>query len=213
MAVVPGAGVLPCPHGEGTSMIDSTAPAAGPPEVQGGTAALLDRIRRDWALAQPGLDPSPMLTYLLLDRLHAALERQVSRTYAPAGLNPATWDLLITLRRSAPPGGLSPTELSQLTAISGASITNRVGRLLVRGLVERHVSGEDRRSVRVRLTRRGRALADQLLPRHLDNERGIFSALGADEVRLLEQLAGTLLHSLETRDEAAPSTGGGGAAH
>ena len=167
------------------------------------TRALLERIRADWQEAKPGLDPSPMLTYLLIDRLHAALERRVNLTYAPSGLNPATWDLLVTLRRSAPPQGLTPTELAQLTAISGASITNRVGRLLERGLVERQVSDHDRRSSRVRLSAAGLALADELLPRHLDNERSIFGVLNAQEREALELLAGKLLASLE---EAAAET-------
>ena len=143
------------------------------PSVSGtgpSTAQLLERIRSDWGLARPGLDPAPMLTYLLLDRLHAAMQRRVSQTYESSGLNPATWDLLITLRRSAPPGGMTPTELSHLTAISGASMTNRVNRLLERGLIERQVSELDRRSSRIRLSVRGLALVDELLPRHLENE-------------------------------------------
>jgi len=166
------------------------------------TGALLERIRADWQVARPGLDPSPMLTYLLLDRLHAALERQVSQTYAPAGLNPATWDLLITLRRSAPPQGLTPTELAQLTAISGASITNRISRLLDKGLIERQLSEHDRRSSRIRLSPKGLALADDLLPRHLHTELHTFSALKAEEIAVLEELAAKLLSSLEE-----PATG------
>jgi DNA-binding MarR family transcriptional regulator len=161
------------------------------------TAQLLERIRSDWGQARPGLDPAPMLTYLLLDRLHAAMQRRVSRTYGSSGLNPATWDLLITLRRSAPPGGMTPTELSQLTAISGASMTNRVNRLLERGLIERQVSELDRRSSRIRLSARGRALADDLLPRHLENELDLFSALESSEIAMLESLAGKLLGVLE----------------
>ncbi len=161
------------------------------------TVQLLDRIRSDWGKARPGLDPAPMLTYLLIDRLHAAMQRRVSQTYEPSGLNPATWDLLITLRRSAPPGGMTPTELSQLTAISGASMTNRVNRLLERGLIERQVSELDRRSSRVRLSARGWALADELLPRHLENELDLFSALKASEIEVLEALAGKLLGVLE----------------
>ena len=161
------------------------------------TRQLLAQIRADWQQVRPDIDPSPMLTYLLLDRLHAALERQVSRTYAAAGLNPATWDLLITLRRSAPPQGLTPTELAGLTAISGASISNRISRLLERGLIERRVSEHDRRSSRVRLSAAGLALADMLLPRHLKNEQGIFAGLPPSEVVALETLAGRLLESLE----------------
>jgi len=161
------------------------------------TRQLLAQIRADWQQVRPDIDPSPMLTYLLLDRLHAALERQVSRTYAAAGLNPATWDLLITLRRSAPPQGLTPTELAGLTAISGASISNRISRLLERGLIERRVSEHDRRSSRVRLSAAGLALADTLLPRHLETEQGIFAGLPPSEVVALETLMGRLLESLE----------------
>lgn len=161
------------------------------------TRQLLAQIRADWQQVRPDINPSPMLTYLLLDRLHAALERQVSRTYAAAGLNPATWDLLITLRRSAPPQGLTPTELAGLTAISGASISNRISRLLERGLIERRVSEHDRRSSRVRLSAAGLALADTLLPRHLETEQGIFAGLAPSEVVALETLAGRLLESLE----------------
>jgi DNA-binding MarR family transcriptional regulator len=171
------------------------------PVLPDSTGALLARIRADWQAAKPGLDPSPMLIYLLIDRLHAALERQVNLTYAPSGLNPATWDLLITLRRSAPAQGLTPTELAQLTAISGASITNRIGRLLEKGLVDRQVSEHDRRSSRVRLSAAGLALADELLPRHLENEQGIFGVLDDSERETLAALAGKLLGSLETTGE------------
>lgn len=167
------------------------------PVAPASTHALLARIRQDWQETKPGIDPSPMLTYLLIDRLHTALERQVNSTYAPSGLNPATWDLLITLRRSAPPEGLTPTELAQLTAISGASITNRVGRLLEKGLVVRQASEHDRRSSRVKLSATGFALAEKLLPLHLENERRIFDVLQATEREALEVLAGKLLGALE----------------
>ncbi len=173
------------------------------------TRQLLAQIRADWRQVRPDIDPSPMLTYLLIDRLHAALERQVSRTYAPAGLNPATWDLLITLRRSAPPQGLTPTELAGLTAISGASISNRISRLLERGLIERQVSELDRRSSRVRLSAAGLALADSLLPRHLETEQGLFAGLPGSEVALLETLAGRLLESLEQANVSPGISAGG----
>lgn len=164
-----------------------------PPE----TPSLLERIRQDWAQVQPDLDPSPMLPLLLLGRLQTALVRQIETTYQVAGINPASWDLLLTLYRSAPPEGLTPTELSDLTAITGPSITNRVDRLVGRGLAERQASQSDRRSVRVRLTPAGRALVEELLPQHIANELKILSALTPEETRELERLALKLLGGLE----------------
>ncbi|MEF2278496.1 MarR family transcriptional regulator [Deinococcus sp. YIM 134068] len=168
------------------------------------TPDLLERIHQDWTQTRPEVDPGPMLTVLLLDRLHAALTRQIERTYAETGLNPAGWDLLLTLYRSAPPEGLTPTELSGLAAITGPSMTNRVDRLLSRGLVERRVSESDRRSVRVRLTPEGRSLVERLLPEHLANAERILSALDPAETRTLERLARRLLTGLEASGQPSP---------
>ncbi|MEW6420236.1 MAG: MarR family transcriptional regulator [Deinococcota bacterium] len=161
------------------------------------TSDLLKRIRQDWAQTQPDLNPSPMLALLLLGRLQSALIRQIGTTDQSAGINPAGWDLLLTLYRSAPPAGLTPTQLTDLTAISGPSITNRVDRLVQKGLAERQASESDRRSVRVRLTPAGRALGEELLPRHIENEARILAALTPAETQQLEHLALKLLTGLE----------------
>ncbi|GBF06257.1 MarR family transcriptional regulator [Deinococcus aerius] len=163
------------------------------------TPDFLNRLQEDWARVRPGLDPAPMLTVVLLGRLNAALGRQLERTYLPSGINAAGWDLLLTLYRSAPPEGLTPTQLSELAAITGPSMTNRVGRLVERGLAERRGGGGDRRSVRIRLTPEGRALVERLLPQHLANTARILSALGPGETETLRQLAGQLLGALEVQ--------------
>ena len=82
-------------------MTSTTKPAAPLPT----TSDLLERIRADWAQVRPDLDPQPMLTVLLLDRLHSALARRVEQTYLESDINASNWDLLLTLLRSAPPEG------------------------------------------------------------------------------------------------------------
>lgn len=161
------------------------------------TDPLLERIKTDWQRVHPDLDSRPMLMPIVLGRLQQALSRRVEATYRKHGLNPANWDLLLTLRRSAPAEGLTPGELTELTAVSGPSMTNRVDKLVDKGLVERNVSVHDRRSWRVRLTGRGRALVDELLPQHVENEARVLSALSAPEVRELERIALKLLRALE----------------
>lgn len=163
------------------------------------TPDFLNRIRDDWEQVRPDLDPDPMLAVVLLDRLNAALGRQIERTYLPSGINAAGWDLLLTLYRSAPPEGLTPTGLSDLAAITGPSMTNRIQRLAGKGLVERRGGEHDRRSVRVRLTREGRALVERLLPQHLATTAQILSVLGPGETQALQHLAAQLLVGLETQ--------------
>ncbi|TSA87409.1 MarR family transcriptional regulator [Deinococcus detaillensis] len=176
-------------------MTSTTAPA--PSSDLPTTARLLERIREDWAQLRPELDPQPMLTVLLLDRLHSALSRRIEQTYFESDINASNWDLLLTLLRSAPPEGLTPSELSQLSAISGASITNRVARLLDKKLVERVVSAQDRRSAQIRLTPTGRALTEKLLTPHVENETQVLSVLSQEEQRTLERLALKLVSHLE----------------
>lgn len=172
------------------------------------TPDFLTRLRQDWARVSPGLDPQPMLTLVLLGRLHAALGRELEGSYRARGLNAAGWDLLLTLYRSAPPEGLTPTGLSELAAITGPSMTNRIQRLVALGLVERQAGERDRRSVHVRLTAQGRALVEELLPRHLATSARVLAALDPAQAHLLRQLAGQLLAGLEAcgADEALAPT-------
>ncbi len=148
-----------------------------------------------------------MLLMVTLSRLHSALSRQIERTHLPSGINAASWDLLVTLYRSAPPPGLTPKQLTELTAITGPSMTNRIDRLLAKGLVERQACPDDRRSFRVRLTAAGRTLVEALLTPHLANERHILSVLTPEETQELERLALKLLVHLESAAfrEVAPA--------
>ncbi|CAM3851043.1 MarR family winged helix-turn-helix transcriptional regulator [Deinococcus frigens] len=174
-------------------------PAATPEQakVLKDTATLLDRIGQDWRRMRPDLDASPMLTGLLLGRLGSAFARHVEQTYSAEGINSSNWDLLLTLLRSAPPQGLTHTELSELTAISGPSMTNRVTRLLDKQLVERVVSAKDRRSALVRLTPTGRALVERLLPQHIEREQQALDVLTDEELAALTGIAMKLVGHLE----------------
>lgn len=163
------------------------------------TPDFLKRIQLDWEQVRPGLSTGPMLTVVLLERLHTALSQEVERTYLAVGLNAAGWDLLLTLYRSAPREGLTPTQLMELAAISGPSMTNRIERLVGKGLVERREDVRDRRSFQVCLTPEGRALVERLLPLHLANLTRILGTLTPEETQALHQLAARLLVGLETR--------------
>ena len=163
----------------------------------GNTATLLSRIEQDWRRIRPDLDAAPMLTGLLLDRLGSAFARHVEQTYSDEGINSSNWDLLLTLLRSAPAQGLTHTELSEMTAISGPSMTNRVTRLLDKGLVERVISATDRRSALVRLTPQGRELVERLLPEHIEREQQALSVLTAGEIDALTRIALKIVGHLE----------------
>ncbi|MFC4454462.1 MarR family transcriptional regulator [Deinococcus sonorensis] len=167
------------------------------PGEQGSTDTFLERLQADWGRVLPELDSQPMLLPILVARLHQALSRRVEDTYRASGLNAANWDLLVTLRRSAPPEGLTLSELAGLTAVAGPTMTNRVDRLQQKGLVERLADPQDGRSWRIRLTAHAEALLDRLLPAHVHNEARLLSGLSAAERAQFERLIRRLLRDLE----------------
>ncbi|MFC4427668.1 MarR family winged helix-turn-helix transcriptional regulator [Deinococcus navajonensis] len=166
------------------------------------TRPLLERIDADWRRVRPGLDPTPMRRIILLARTAAQLARAVEQVQGHHGLNSAQADLLFTLYRSAPAEGLTPGDLAALSAITPASITNRLDTLTERGLISRETDPADARSRRVQLTAAGRDRVEALLPDHLRNEQRLLSTLSEPEQTELERLLLKLVVGMEGREES-----------
>ncbi|QFP76864.1 MarR family winged helix-turn-helix transcriptional regulator [Deinococcus sp. AJ005] len=156
------------------------------------TAELLERIERDWHTARPDLDPQPMLTVIAVQRTSGLLQTELEAFFAQHSLTPSAFDVLATLRRSAPPEGLTLGELAALMAITPPAVTKRVDVLTERELVERLPHPSDRRAIRARLTATGFELVDGLLTAHLENEERLLADLSGDERRTLRMLLGRI---------------------
>ncbi len=104
--------------------------------------------------------------------------------------------MLSALRRAGRPYQLSPGQLVTETLVTSGTMTNRVDRLVQRGLVGRHPDPTDRRGVLVRLTRDGREAVDAALADLLEDERVLLAPLDDDEratlAALLRRVAGPL---------------------
>lgn len=161
------------------------------------TLDLINRIANDWAAVRPDLDSSPVLTVISVNRVSALLERQLEVFFADFGLTPSSYDLLATLRRSAPEEGLAFSQLSDLMAITPPAVTKRVDVLERRGLVERAAHARDRRVSLVRLTSAGQQLVDGVLPLHLANEQRLLGGLSEQQRLQLRSLLGQLAAHLE----------------
>jgi len=149
------------------------------------------RILTQWARERPELDVSPLGVIGRLHRLADALNTELRAVFAEAGLSDGDFDVIASLRRAGEPFALTPGELAATTMVTSGAITKRVDRLEAQGYVTRTVSSDDARSRRIALTESGRALIDDLFPRHVDNERRLLAGLTADEradlARLLEK--------------------------
>lgn len=80
--------------------------------------------------------------------------------------------------------------------IGSAALTNRIDRLVARGLVSREAVPDDRRRLHVTLTDDGRHLVDATIEGHVRNQRAMVAALPAEDADRLNETLRALLISL-----------------
>ena len=105
-----------------------------------------------------------------LNRLAAEVSSALSAEYQLRyGLDIPEWRVMATLgfRRDA----CSAQFISDCTRTHKSTISRAVTALMQRRLVERVENADDRREFRLRMTRKGRALYEELFPRLLRKER------------------------------------------
>jgi DNA-binding MarR family transcriptional regulator len=138
-----------------------------------------------------------------LNRLAAEVSSALSVEYAARyGLDIPEWRVLATLgfRHDA----CSAQYIAQCTRTHKSTISRAVTSLMKRQIVER-VENDDRREFRLRLTRQGATLYEELIPRLLRKEQEILSCLSAQERRDFARLLGKIEDSLDlvqTSEEA-----------
>jgi DNA-binding MarR family transcriptional regulator len=158
----------------------------------------VDAILAQWARERPDLDCSPMGPIGRIKRCAALLQRKLDETFEKFGLSFWEFDVLATLRRSGAPYCLAPTALFSTLMITSGTMTHRLKGLETRELVRRLPNPEDARSVLVQLTPAGLELIDRAVAAHVENERRILSALGADDLAMLDSRLSQLLNVLES---------------
>jgi DNA-binding MarR family transcriptional regulator len=115
-----------------------------------------------------------------LNRLAAEVSAALSSEYQERyGLDIPEWRVLATLGFRS--DACSAQYISHCTRTHKSTISRAVTALMRRQLVERVENADDRREFALRMTRKGRALYEELIPRLLRKEREIMSCLSTDE--------------------------------
>jgi DNA-binding MarR family transcriptional regulator len=179
---------------------DERAPRAAEPraanelrtvgEPQGGAEPRdeVDRIVAAWSHERPDLDFAPLHVLSRVGRLAKHLDRARRDAFVASDLEQWEFDVLSALRRAGGSYELSPKALLQQTLVSSGAMTNRIDRLVARGLVERRTDPDDGRGVRVRLTQAGGDAVDAAIERLLAAERRLLADLGPDDEQRLAAL-------------------------
>ena len=126
---------------------------------------------------------------------------EYNRIMKPLGLTRAQWRLIVHLHRQ---DGMTQSELAELLDVGKVSAGGLIDRLEHSGWVERRADPTDRRSNRVHLTKKGRAIEKKMGSTGAELTRQTLRNLGPDEraqlVDLLIAVKNNLLEIDTSRD-------------
>ena len=166
----------------------------------------LDRPGGDPADGQ-GSDPEPRAFVIeeslgyLVNRAARRMATDLSDELRTEGVAIGQWAVLMFLWAR---DGMTQAELSRLVAIEPPTMVRTVDRMVRDGLVTREADPSDGRVSRIRLTARGAALQDALVPKAIEVNR-------AARARLTEQEWQVLIRALRKLAEAPSGAGAGDA--
>ncbi len=158
----------------------------------------MDRIVGAWLRERPDLDFSPLQVLSRVDRLSRHLDRARRAAFDRSDLDSWEFDVLSALRRAGAPYQLSPKSLLQQTLVSSGTMTNRIDRLVARGLVERRTDPNDGRGILVQMSAQGLARVDAAITRLVDAEADLLEALSASDQERLAALLRKLSLSFDS---------------
>jgi len=159
----------------------------------------VDHFLQQWREERPDLDTSSLGITARLSRLSSDNIRVSEAALASLGLNWEMFSLIVTLRRVGPPHALRPRDLLRESLLTSGAITNRIDRVHKLGLITRRSDPSDRRSVIVRLTASGLALANEAVELVFAAQQEFLSPLSHEENAQLCALLKKLNAAAEAR--------------
>lgn len=153
----------------------------------------------EWSRTEPGLDVSVLQVIGRLLRTAERTEQRLAEALAPLGLSYPDFDVINTLRRRNDPAGAYPRDLARSALITSGAMTARLDRLVTAGLVRRDADPDDRRAIRVRLTRKGERLATRALAAVLAVDEELLAPLSDPQRSTLARTLKRVLLPLEER--------------
>ncbi|RZQ62463.1 MarR family winged helix-turn-helix transcriptional regulator [Amycolatopsis suaedae] len=140
----------------------------------------VDRMVREWTVREPGRDVTPLEVVGRLLIAAGQLQRDIVAALRPLHLSYGDFDVLNTLRRRGPRGGVHAGDLAKASLITTGAMTSRLDRLENAGHIRRTTDRHDRRGVIVHLTAKGERLAKQALDAVLTVDRDFLEPLDGE---------------------------------
>ena len=161
---------------------------------------LIDHLLNAWRTARPDLDPTPLGVVGRVIVLAQHLEESVEAALVKHHLSLGQFDILATLRRHGPRGGLTPSQLLESVVLSSGGMTARLDKLEGAGLILRTSDANDRRMVVIELTSKGKRVIDASTETRFAEARESLPPLNSSELHVLAGLLRKWLIKMSGKD-------------
>lgn len=130
-------------------------------------------------------------TLIALSRATNSVHRREYKTIKEGGLTVSQFSVLEVLYHK---GALRVQEIIEKTLSTGGNMTVVIENLVKDDLVMRYKDPEDKRASLISITDKGKAIIEDIFPRHVENINEIFSTLTVEEkkslISVLKKLSG-----------------------
>ena len=157
----------------------------------------IDDLRGAWGREYPDVDVASLPPMVRLARLAVLIEAFQKVVLEPLELTASDYAVLAALRRAGKPYELSPSRLTSRLERSSGGMTKMLKRLEERGWVRRSPDPDDGRGFRIRLTRSGLAMQEQVFHAFLSASDDLFAPLGRAELRATDASLRKVLDAFE----------------
>ncbi|WP_083249204.1 MarR family winged helix-turn-helix transcriptional regulator [Bacillus solimangrovi] len=138
---------------------------------------------------------SALKLFVIMMRAHQRISDAVGADVKGFGLNPTEFGVLELLYHK---GDTPLQKIGEKILLASGSITYVVDKLEGKGLLERKSCPSDRRVTYAGLTEQGRALIDDVFPKHAQMITDLFSVLSTEEQQQAAELIKKLGHHSES---------------
>jgi DNA-binding MarR family transcriptional regulator len=160
--------------------------------------ALSSSTRQRRPRTRPGHDAAPLRLethiFYLFSSILALRNRALNGDLGRHGLDYPRWRVLAVLGQHP---GASMLQLAELTSVDRTTLVHTVRLMVEERLISRKERESDRRSVTLRLTERGRAILDQVLPLVLAHNDRALAGFSAREAAALRRQLASIMENLK----------------
>ena len=140
----------------------------------------------------PPANHPPLPTLLLanftpfrITRLATGVSDHLAQLYKQRfGLEVPEWRVIVTVGSA---WTCTAQHIADSTRMHKTRVSRAIAHLVKRGLIERTCNADDRREMELRLTKSGRAMYAELVPRALDRERALLACFSEEELRAFNE--------------------------